>query len=145
MNRKDSIGRWISVLYRYTHTYISKELEPYNIGSGQFQILIVLNRKDGINQETIAKILNLDKANVGRAVNKLMKSGYVKRSINPSDHRAYLIRMTPKGQNIIPEIRKVLTNVSKKILIDFSNEEKKVAFQLLERMYQNLTMQDDSN
>ncbi|WIM43099.1 MarR family winged helix-turn-helix transcriptional regulator [Methanosarcina mazei] len=47
----------IAHIYRSHLAYMAKELEDYGIGSGQFDFLMVLYRKDGISQEALAKIL----------------------------------------------------------------------------------------
>jgi DNA-binding MarR family transcriptional regulator len=139
MKQQESIGKWISATFRYMKIYIDKEFKKYSIGSGQFQILIVLDKNDGINQESISKILNLDKANVTRAVTKLEKKNYVRRVIDPNDHRAYILHLTQSGKKLVPKIRKSLTKLSSKLLSDFSIQEKDLALKLLKRMYQNMT------
>jgi len=139
MNPRESIGRWISVIYRHMQMYINKELEQYHIGSGQFQILIVLSRNDGINQESISKILNLDKATVGRAVNKVVKEGYVNRLRDQKDHRAYVLHLTPKGKEIVPNIQDSLRKITQVLLSDFTPDEKEIALNLLKKMHQNIT------
>lgn len=54
-------------IYRSHVAYIVKELEAYHIGNGQFDFLTVLYHKDGISQETLAKILRVSKATSTRA------------------------------------------------------------------------------
>ena len=139
MKQQESIGKWLSATHRYMKIYIDNEFKKYNIGSGQFQVLIILDKNDKINQESISKILNLDKANVTRAVNKLEKEGYVRREIDTHDHRAYILHLTQKGKNLVPKIRKSLTKLSSKLLSDFSGQEKDMTLNLLKRMYQNMT------
>ncbi len=67
----------ISIIYRSHLAYMAKELKAYRIGSGQFDFLMVLYRKDGISQETLAKILKVSKATSTRAIQSLEKEGYV--------------------------------------------------------------------
>ena len=139
INQRESIGKWISVLYRHIHININKKLEKYNISSGQFPAMLVLIRNDKINQETIAENLNLDKATVARAVAKLMKEGYVSRSRDPNDKRAYILKLTTKGQELEPIIKKISSEVTTILLTDFQPDEKEIAFKLLKKMYQNIT------
>ena len=139
MNRQESIGKWFSATYRYLQIYINKEFEQYKIGSGQFQILLALHKNQGINQESIANILNLDKATVGRAVAKLEQVGYVKRNTDPKDHRAYILYLTQSGKQLIPTIRKSLDKLSSILLSDFTPNERDTALNLLKKMYLNMT------
>ena len=98
MKKQESIGKWISTLHRQIQIHINKDLEDYKIGIGQIQVLMVLYKNDGINQESISKILHLDKATIGRAVKKLMEHGYVRRDKDPNDKRAYILHITKKGK-----------------------------------------------
>jgi DNA-binding MarR family transcriptional regulator len=143
MPKNESIGKWISTIYRRSQIHIKKELGQYNIGSSQYLILLTLNDNDGIHQETISKYLHLDKATITRGVNKLMKQGYVTRKVDPEDRRAYFIHITKKGRKLVPYIRKVLNRTSRIFLSGFSAKEKEIALNLLKRMHQNITAIDN--
>ena len=47
----NSIGRWVSVLYRYGQSFLDRELKMYSISSGQYIFLIILLKRDGMRQE----------------------------------------------------------------------------------------------
>lgn len=132
-----SIGKWISIIYRYAQNYMTRELEPYNIGGGQFIFLGALYRQDSISQETLSKKLNIDKGTTARAINKLEKEGYVVRKENPEDRRAYKVFLTKKALEIKPEINKVLKNWTKVLSKDFTEDEKEMVTGLLKRMADN--------
>lgn len=138
MNRPESIGKWISALYRQIQIYINKELAPYNIGSGQIRVLNVIFKNEGINQESISKTLHCDKATIGRAINKLIKEGYVSRERDPNDRRSYVLHLTKNGKNLEPEIKKILVNITSILLTGFSQEEKEIALRSLKKMFQNV-------
>lgn len=138
MQRQESIGKWVSTLYRHMRIYLDKEFEQYHIGSGQIHVFLTLLNNDGINQEAASKLLNLDKATVGRAVERLISEGYVTRETDPEDHRAYNLHMTKKGRDIEPEIRKSLSKLSSILLSGFDQQEKDIVLKLLKKMYQNL-------
>ncbi len=142
MPQQESIGKWVSAIYRYSQMHINKELSQYNIGSGQYLPLIVLINNEGINQEALAKMLHLDKATVARAISKLIEKGLVTRKVDPTDHRAYLLYITRKGKKMVTEIRKVLAHTSTILLSGFSSQDKKMALNLLRKMYQNMTTLD---
>ncbi|MDD3840157.1 MAG: MarR family transcriptional regulator, partial [Clostridia bacterium] len=105
MDKDSSIGRYLSYIYRAGHCYIGKRLEEFNIGSGQYGLLLLLSKNDGISQESLSDINKLDKATVGRAIKKLENQGYVVRKQDELDKRAYKLYITPKGEKVVPEIR----------------------------------------
>ena len=137
MKPKESIGRWISLIYRQGQIHIGKELQVYNIGSGQFPFLTVLYDEDGLSQEEISRILNVDKATAGRDIKRLAEEGYVERKRNPEDRRAYKIFLTEKGKKVKPVIIRVLSSWTSILSSDFTEEEKDLIIELLKRMYQN--------
>ncbi|MHC1754787.1 MAG: MarR family winged helix-turn-helix transcriptional regulator [Methanosarcina sp.] len=127
-------------IYRSHQEYMTKELEAYRIGSGQFDFLLILYHKDGISQETLAKTLKVSKATSTRAVQSLEKEGYVYRKRDIDDLRAYKVFLTEKGKEMRGVILEKLVSFIDIIFSDFTPEEKeifrllirKAAFKLLE-------------
>ncbi len=132
-----SITRWISILYRYGQSHISKQVDQFSIGSGQYVFLLALYKKDGISQEEISNHLKIDKATTAKAIKKLEKEGYVKRNINSEDRRAYKVFLTQKAFDIKPEIHSILRNWADVLSGGFSEDEKKLVSELLGRMAKN--------
>jgi DNA-binding MarR family transcriptional regulator len=145
MRQQESIGRWISLIYRQEKIYISKELERYHIGFGQVPFLMVLYKKDGLNQKEITKILYVDKATTGRAIAKLVEEGYVRRKRDSEDNRSYRIFLTAKAKKLKPTIRKVLANWTSILSSEFSPKEKDRIIELLKRMHNNALESKYSN
>lgn len=137
IKNKESIGRWASCIYRYGLIHIGNELKPYNIGSGQFNFLMALYHKDGINQESLAQSLRLDKATTARAITKLMKKGYVTRQKDDLDQRAYKIFLTEKAKKMEPMIKKILSEWTETLLSGFTEDERKLFIDFLKRTVQN--------
>lgn len=123
----------IAHIYRSHLAYMAKELEAYRIGSGQFDFLMVLYRKDGISQETLAKILKVSKATSTRAIQSLEKEGYVYRQRDENDLRAYRVYLTEKGKEIRGVILEKLISFVDTLLSDFTPEEKESFRQLLQK------------
>jgi DNA-binding MarR family transcriptional regulator len=132
-----SINRWISILYRHSQSHINKQVDKYNIGSGQYIFLLALYRKDGISQEEVSDHLKIDKATTAKAIKKLEKEGYIKRDINSEDKRAYKVFLTQKALDIKPEIQGILRNWSAVLSEGLSEDEKSMALDLLSRMAKN--------
>jgi DNA-binding MarR family transcriptional regulator len=138
MKQQESVGKWVSALYRHIQIKINKELDPYKMSSGVIHVYMTLLNNDGINQDSVAKKLDLDKATVGRAIEKLIKIGYVSRETDKIDHRAYNLHVTKKGKDIEIQVRKVLNSLTKTLLSDFNVREKDLALEFLKRMFYNL-------
>ena len=98
------LGGLATYLHRAEADFHTQRLKPYNINYGQFSFLLTLYFEDGVNQETIAKRMFLNKATVARAVDKLEHEGYVYRTHDEKDGRANRIFLTPKGREIEPVV-----------------------------------------
>jgi len=123
----------IAHIYRSHLAYMAKELEAYRIGSGQFDFLMVLYHRDGISQETLAKILKVSKATSTRAVQSLEKEGYVYRQRDENDLRAYRVYLTEKGKEIRAVVLEKLISFVDTLLSDFTPEEKEIFRQLVQK------------
>lgn len=139
MNQTKSVGRYISCIYRHFHKYMQDQLQEYNLGSGQFHFLMMLYNKDGVNQETLAEILNIDKATSARAIKKLEEQGFVTRKRDTNDRRNYNVFLTEKAKKLQPKIKEILSTWTEILLKDISKEEQNQLFNLLEKIAQNAT------
>lgn len=132
-----SIARWISILYRYGQGYIGKNIESYNIGSGQYIFLIALYKKEGISQEQISEYLKVDKATTAKAIKRLEKEGYIRRAIDENDKRAYKIYLTQKALNIKSELYDVIREWENMLSSGLSENEKEIFLKMLKNMAEN--------
>ena len=94
---KESIGKWISVLHRQFRIYLNRELRNYDINSSEYIFLANLYENDGVSQEKLSTNLFINKAATARAISRLENLGYVQRTPDPLDGRAYLVTLTAKG------------------------------------------------
>lgn len=136
VNSEYSIGRWVSILYRYGQGFVEREMKQYGLGSGQFIFLILLLKRDGVRQEELAGVLNIDKATTARAVKKLEEKGYVLRRVVPEDRRARVIYVTEKGRQLEKAVQKTSEMWTDMLTAGFTDEEKKTVIDLMKRMSQ---------
>ncbi|HEX2925555.1 MAG TPA: MarR family transcriptional regulator [Ruminiclostridium sp.] len=131
-----SIGRWISILYRYRQSYINRKLESYNIGSGQHIVLMYLQNNGGVRQEEMSEYLKIDKGSIAKSVKKLEEEGYVKRLVDAEDKRAYKVYLTQKAQEVMPAVLEAIKSWEDAMVSELSNEEVEVIDDKLKKMAQ---------
>ncbi len=147
-DQSNSIGKNVSIIYRYGQNYLSKKLESLNIGSGQYIFLVNLYKKPGISQEELSDLLRIDKATTAKAIRKLIAEGYVERKIDESDKRAYNVFLTLKGLAVIPTIQTYIKDWESFLMENLTEEEINLAKILLNKMACNayqITKLEDSN
>ncbi|TVY10916.1 MarR family winged helix-turn-helix transcriptional regulator [Paenibacillus cremeus] len=134
---KNTIPRWVSLLYRYSQMYIGDRLKHFDIGRGQHIFLNSLYKEDGLTQEELSSYLKIDKGTTAKAIKKLEQQGYVTRKLRDDDKRSYHVFLTAKALEIREDVRAVLVEWRNILSQGFTEEEKQQAQLLLERMGTN--------
>jgi DNA-binding MarR family transcriptional regulator len=137
----ESLGRYISILYRSGKMYINNKFEKYNIGNGQYLFLLSLSHNEGVTQEEMSCKLFIDKGTTAKAIKRLEDEGYVKRSVDDKDKRAYKVYLTEEGRKVTAEISEVIHDWNDILTSGFTEEEKRIALILLQRMLENKNKQ----
>ena len=144
MKTQESIGRYISCIYRHAQIFFEKELADFDISRGGHVFLLALARNDGIRQEELSQRLKIDKATTARAVKKLMEAGIVERVPDENDGRAFCLYITEKGRQLLPEIRRISQKWTGLLLRNFEEQEHAEVFRILQRLSENAAASRDS-
>lgn len=131
---EEPVGKYISQLYRKGNAFFTKKFEKYSIGSGQFMFLVNLYQNDGISQEELAEVLNIDKGTTARAIKKLVDEGLIRREKDEKDKRAYKLYITTKAEDIKEDIFSILREWEEVLLCDLNKEEVIIIKQLLKKI-----------
>lgn len=102
------LGRSIAHLYRRSQIYLARELAVYGLSVSAYPPLLALFRKDGQSQEELALHAGVDKAAMKRAIDTLVRTGFVTREQNPMDRRAYKVHLTRRALDVQPDIEAAL-------------------------------------
>jgi DNA-binding MarR family transcriptional regulator len=105
----------------------------------QWRLLTTLFRNEGINQGTLAELLEVEPITLCRMVDRLEESGLVERRANPSDRRAWQLYLTPKGLPLIDDLRTMADAQYGVTLDGVTADEQAKLRDTLERMRANLS------
>ena len=97
----------------------------FNLSREQYELLQVLWRQDGVNQQHIAKALHKDKYNVTKLLNVLQKRGYVQRKTDKEDKRNNVVALTDLGREARETLEGVVGQTQTDISFTLSAEELK--------------------
>ncbi|MDB5510755.1 MAG: transcriptional regulator, MarR family [Enterovirga sp.] len=73
-------------------------LRPAGLTSGQFSLLMSLNRPEPAGMRSVATLLAMDRTTLTAALKPLERRGFVTVSVDPEDRRGRLIALTPDGR-----------------------------------------------
>jgi len=76
-------------------------LDPVGLTSGQFSLLMSLNRPEPPKMGDVAALLAMDRTTLTANLKPLERRGLVERSADPADRRARLLRLTPAGRKAL--------------------------------------------
>jgi DNA-binding MarR family transcriptional regulator len=76
-------------------------LKPVGITSGQFSLLMSLNRPEQPNLGRVATLLAMDRTTLTANLKPLERRGLVNTTADPKDKRVRLLRLTPAGRALL--------------------------------------------
>lgn len=89
----------------------------------QVMLLFFLQKNDGSSLTQISHGLMLENPTVTGLIDRLEKSGCVKRSDHPNDRRVYLVYLTEKGRKVANKALPIVKNLNEQIKEGYSREE----------------------
>src|SRR3954447_71991 len=111
----------------------------------QYGVLVHLSKltgKPGIDQNSLADRLNVDRNTASLLIEELVKTGLVERQVNGADRRARILRLTTKGEKLYGQLRPVHLAANESILAPISSSEGKLLIGLLIRVVEGNLAQE---
>lgn len=102
------------------------------------EILGLLSRNNGINQQEIANKVSKDKSSITYLINELVKRELVERVAYKNDRRNKQIFLTSKGKDLIEKVYPWALELYKKASGDLHEDEMNKALLLVKKMTSNL-------
>jgi len=96
--------RFFYHLFRNIQRQLDLQLKDLDLSNATYPYLLVIADNEEINLCNLSQKLKVTKAMATRTVNRLVALGYVCKTIDPKDSRAYQLRLSEKAWDIIPEL-----------------------------------------
>lgn len=104
----------------------------------QWRVLISLSKWPGVNQVTLAEILEVHPVTVTQIVDRLVKAGWVRREPHASDRRAVSLHLTESAGPLLLDLNVVANQVREAALAGLDRSERSQLESLLLRIKRNL-------
>lgn len=118
-------------------------LDETGLYHAQHRLLMEIFRNPNAFQIDFAKIMDVSAATVAVALKKLEKGGYIKREIDEKDNRFNKISITEKGKRVVEQSKQIFDSTEKKVFEGFTEKEKNILFNLLQKLDNNLTKMEE--
>ncbi|WP_420429614.1 MarR family winged helix-turn-helix transcriptional regulator [Kordiimonas sp.] len=99
-------GFILSDLARLMRVVFDRRIKGLGLTRSQWFLMAHLYRADGLTQTELADILELEKATVGKTIDRLEESGWIFRKRDPTDRRVNRIHLTDKFGPYVPKLQK---------------------------------------
>lgn len=138
MVKNHSINMYLTAIGRDYNYYINKKLRKFNLGKHDIRVLKEINASKGLSQNDICNILKEDKITVNKSVKNLILQGFIEKIKDSEDKRITRLYITDKGKENRKEILNTINCVNDIFVKDFSEENKELIVELLQKMYENI-------
>lgn len=125
-------------LMNLTKYQTNKNLEQFGLKPGQVGILFLLLRHDGMTGRELAKNMGITPPSMTVALQKLEKTGYVRKEFDENDQRMMHVFLTEDGKRCIEHIKNSANKTESLLYKGISEEEQKIMKELLLKMRNNL-------
>jgi DNA-binding MarR family transcriptional regulator len=106
-----------------THLKKMMTKENVRVTTAQAGILFLLKQKDGRTMSELSQILSIDNSTITGLVDRLEKTGLVRRNASAHDRRASHVFINPQGIEEMDKAKRVIRMVNQEIKNGFSAEE----------------------
>lgn len=124
---------------RLSRTALAARLLAHGFYAGQDQIMIALDREDGLTPGQLAARLGVRPPTITKTINRLQAQGFLEKRASNADARQAHIFLTDMGRQAIQSIEKSLRKTEKQALKGLDKKEQKALFKALARIEANLS------
>jgi len=129
------LTRGFTLVTRRWRKYLDEHLRRIGQSQARWEALFAVGMtREGSALGTIAKRVGVEGPTFVRMIAQFEREGLVKRLESDEDRRASIIRITPKGEAALSEMRELTTRVRKEFLGDLSVDDVKRMLDMLEHM-----------
>ena len=133
-SNNEYLGKYISLIHRQANAFFTKEFSKFGFGSGQYMFMIHLYKNDGISQESLSELVNIDKGTTAKAIKKLEELNFIVRSKDSKDKRINRIYLTSKALDIKNDFFSVLTKWENILTNELSPDEISIGLNILNKL-----------
>jgi DNA-binding MarR family transcriptional regulator len=135
----ETLGALLVQVCRAHRNKAQELLARIDLHPGQEFLLLNLWPKDGLSHTEVAENLCVQPATVTRMLDRLVKTGLVRRSTDAGDQRVSRVFLTEKGQQLLEPIEQVWQELETISFANLTLEERLLLQRILMQVNENLS------
>ena len=130
------------IMPRMTREFVKRQ--PRIVATGeisfpQMAILHILKERDRCMMSELAKLLSITTSAATGIVDRMVKTGFLKRVPDPNDRRIINVRITPRGERATNAIFRQRQKMMIDVFKHFSSSERETYLGMVKKIYHILT------
>lgn len=134
-----NIGFLVNDVARLMRTLYDRRMAPLGLTRSQWWVLNHLYFHEGISQTELAAILDIEKAALGRLLDRMEAKGLVARRQDEKDKRTRRVYLTEQVQPTLQVMRKAAAVTREESMASLSQAERASLLDMLRRMRDDLS------
>jgi DNA-binding MarR family transcriptional regulator len=132
------LGYLIHDVSRLRRSAFDRCIKSLKVTRSQWWVLAYLSREDGMTQTRLAEELDVGKVAMGGLLDRLERSGFVRREADATDRRVKRIFLEPLSKRLIQKMRRINHEFNQTILANLADKELEATTKTLHAMKSNL-------
>jgi MarR family transcriptional regulator for hemolysin len=132
------VGFWINLASRTIIRVLDARLRPHGFAISYLPVLRALSEGGALPQKDLVRLARVEQPTMTEMLARMERDGLVEREPNPDDRRGSLTSLTRSARTRFPKARKTLREGEREAMEGFSDEEKALFLEFLQRFVRNL-------
>src|SRR5262245_46056544 len=116
----DQLGFQVRRVQLWVFREFTRKLARLDVTLAQYSVLTVVDANPGINQLAVASALAIERAGLGRLIERLEARSLLKRLPSIVDRRSYVLHLTSEGRKALARMRTIVYESEKRLAQKFS-------------------------
>ena len=140
-----NVGFLLHDVSRLLRVRFDRRARALGLTRAQWRVLAHLAPRQGINQSSLAEILEVENITLGRHIDRLENTEWVVRRRDPDDRRAWRLFLTDKSRPVLDQMEIIAAEAQGEAMAGLSDDERDRLLKLLLSMKRNMTAREAEN
>lgn len=128
------LGYWLRHVSNHVSGAFAQALQERQVSVAEWVALRHLHDRQKITPGELADLLGMTRGAISKVLNKLESKEWITRAIHVDDNRVQWITLTPKGEQILPELAQLADSNDAHFFGCLSSEEQETLRNLLQKL-----------
>jgi DNA-binding MarR family transcriptional regulator len=124
-------GHLIRRAQQISTALFAEECAEFDVTAVQFAALLAIGSHPGVDATRLSQLIAFDRSTLGSVLERLEAKGWVQRYGSPADRRVKLLRLTPQGERLLPQLKPAVRRVQQRLLKPFGAADRATLLRLL--------------